>query len=65
MLTDFGIRHAQEYYAQGCYWQRRTRLVDHRNDYYFEKIVHRETGELILLREGRLSEHRGHGSAKK
>jgi hypothetical protein len=31
--------------------------------YYYEKIVHRETGELILLHEGRLSEHRGHGSA--
>jgi hypothetical protein len=41
------------------------RVIDRDNDRYFERVTDYETGEVIHLREEPLSEHRGHGSAKK
>lgn len=41
------------------------RLIDRANDRYFEKVTNYETGELIHHADEPLSEHHGHGSAKK
>jgi hypothetical protein len=41
------------------------RLIDRANDRYFEKVTNYESGELIHHADEPLSEHRGHGSAKK
>lgn len=41
------------------------RLIDRGKDRYFEKVTDYESGELIHHDDGLLSEHKGHGSAKK
>lgn len=41
------------------------RLIDRGNDRYFEKVTDYESGELIHHNEEPLSEHQGHGSARK
>ncbi|MGZ8982707.1 MAG: hypothetical protein ACXW11_01975 [Methylotenera sp.] len=41
------------------------RLIDRGNDRYFEKVTDYESGELIHHDEEPLSEHNGHGTAKK
>lgn len=52
------------------YWRRKRRwtlihrVVDRLNDWYSERIVDKETGEVIIDVAHPLSEHRGHGSAK-
>ena len=46
-------------------WVSREMTVDRENDRYKELIVHPGTGEVIHHCEEPLSEHRGHGSAKK
>ncbi|QIB67806.1 hypothetical protein Ami103574_00055 [Aminipila butyrica] len=43
---------------------RKIRLVDRRNDKYYEKIIDLETNEVTHFCEEPLSEHYGHGSAK-
>jgi len=40
------------------------RLVDRQNDRYFERVVDPSTGEVVHCTDHRLSDHRGHGSAK-
>lgn len=40
------------------------RVIDRRNDKYREVVVDADTGVVLHRDEGRLSEHRGHGSAK-
>jgi transcription elongation factor Elf1 len=46
-------------------WMRLERVIDRENDYYKEVITNPTTGEIIHHCEEPLSEHRGHGSAKK
>ena len=41
------------------------RTLDHENDSYKEKITNPRTGEVVKHVEEKLSEHHGHGSAKK
>ena len=41
------------------------RVVDWENNLYAEKIIDLNTGEIIKDEEGLLSDHIGHGSAKK
>ena len=41
------------------------RLIDRANNRYFEKVTDYESGELIHHANEPLSEHHGHGSAKK
>lgn len=41
------------------------RIVDKQSDSYFERIADMETREIIHECEEPLSEHRGHGDAKK
>jgi hypothetical protein len=46
-------------------WSHLIRIFDKTTDIYYERIIDSATGEVILQREGKLTEHRGHGSAKK
>ncbi|MBB3045890.1 uncharacterized Zn finger protein (UPF0148 family) [Litorivivens lipolytica] len=41
------------------------RLIDKENDIYREKIIDKESGEIIHSDEEPLTDHTGHGSAKK
>jgi len=43
----------------------RQRVIDRDNDHYFEKITDYETGEVIHHCEEPLSQHQGHGDAKR
>ena len=43
----------------------RERLIDHDNDHYKERVTDYETGEVIHEDESKLSQHIGHGSAKR
>jgi hypothetical protein len=43
----------------------REQIIDRENDRYFERVTHYETGEVIHEIDEPLSQHRGHGSAKK
>lgn len=43
----------------------RQRVIDRDNDHYFEKITDYETGEVIHHCEEPLSQHQGHGNAKR
>ena len=42
-----------------------TRLIDRENDQYSELVVDRESGEVIHSKREPLSNHKGHGSAKR
>jgi hypothetical protein len=42
-----------------------TRLIDRENDQYSELVLDRESGEIIHSRHEPLSNHKGHGSAKR
>lgn len=46
-------------------WIRKTRVIDRREDRYSEQITDIETGETIHCCDEPLSEHKGHGSARK
>ena len=46
-------------------WNKLDRYIDHENDRYRERIVDPETGAVIQSVDEPLSEHQGHGSAKK
>jgi hypothetical protein len=46
-------------------WYLKERVIDKDKDYYKEKLTDTDTGEVVYCREQKLSEHRGHGSAKK
>lgn len=41
------------------------RIIDRNNELYGEEIYNRETGEIIYEYYERVSEHIGHGSAKR
>lgn len=45
-------------------WVIKQRIIDRENDRYFEKVVDKETDEVIHECDEPLSEHFGHGSAK-
>jgi hypothetical protein len=46
-------------------WNKKIRVIDKNNDRYLETITDPKTGEVIHHCEEPLSEHFGHGSAKK
>lgn len=46
-------------------WMKLERVIDRENDKYRETISDPETGQLIHRCEEPLSQHKGHGSAKK
>ena len=43
---------------------KKERIIDRKNNYYRERVVNADTGEVVRDVEQPLSEHRGHGSAK-
>ena len=51
-------------YSRGKHVHRQ-RVIDRDKDHYFEKITDYETGEVIHHCEEPLSQHRGHGDAKR
>jgi hypothetical protein len=46
-------------------WMEKLRVIDKENDFYKEEVIDPSTGEVIHHCEEKLSEHFGHGSAKK
>lgn len=46
-------------------WMQRDLVIDRENDRYVERVVDPETGEIVHVCEEPLSEHQGHGTAKK
>jgi hypothetical protein len=46
-------------------WNLMRRLIDRANDWYEETFRDRDTDKILYHQAHRLSEHRGHGSAKK
>ena len=46
-------------------WSHRLKLEDKKSDKYLEIITNPETGEILHKCEEPLSQHQGHGSAKK
>ena len=46
-------------------WMKKRRHIDKDKDEYFEQVVDSETGETVHECRESLSEHTGHGSAKK
>jgi hypothetical protein len=53
------------FYRKAKQWFSREMLVDRENDKYKELVTNPETGEVIHHCEEPLSQHRGHGSARK
>jgi uncharacterized Zn finger protein (UPF0148 family) len=45
-------------------WNFMRRLIDWKNDWYEETFRDRDTGQILYHQAHRLTEHRGHGSAK-
>ncbi|SFN52028.1 hypothetical protein [Dokdonella immobilis] len=58
-------RNELSYFVRDGEWHRRQILVDRQNDIYREHIVRLKTGEVVVNKEEKLSEHLGHGDAKK
>jgi len=46
-------------------WMHKERLIDRENDHYRERIVNPATGKEVHFVDEPLSQHWGHGSAKK
>ncbi len=46
-------------------WMKLERVIDREKDQYKEKVTNPQTGEIVHRCEELLSEHRGHGSARK
>jgi predicted RNA-binding Zn-ribbon protein involved in translation (DUF1610 family) len=53
-----------DYHRNTGQWNQIERVIDRGNDWYEEKIVNPETGDVIHHCAEKLSNHTGHGSAK-
>ena len=53
------------WWRDGKKWVERTKTEDRRNDWYSEVIKDPDTGEIIYQDAEPLTDHRGHGSAKR
>lgn len=54
-----------EWFRRSGRWHVVTRVVNRRDDQYHERIVDRETGSVVREVHEPLSQHRGHGSARR
>lgn len=54
-----------DYYKKTKKWNFLHRIIDRCNNKYYELIKDGKTGEVIIKTEEKLSEHQGHGSAKR
>lgn len=59
-------------HTNGEFWSRgvstivqKEQLIDRENDHYLEHVVNSVTGEVLRHQDGRLSDHKGHGSDRK
>ena len=59
----YEVRAGDSFFRKTERWNRIDRIIDRKNDWYYERIED-ESGNVIRLCEEPLSEHRGHGSAK-
>jgi predicted nucleic acid-binding Zn-ribbon protein len=53
------------WFRDGKKWVHREKIEDRRNNWYTETVTDPDTGEIIHHHEEPLTDHRGHGSAKK
>jgi len=58
------IRSGDSLFRKTGVWNRIHRIIDRKNDRYYERIED-QSGNVIRLCDEPLSQHRGHGSAKK
>jgi hypothetical protein len=61
----FQDRSGDEFGVKVQRWLKKVRVIDRENDQYREKVWDADTGEVIHGCEEPLSQHFGHGSAKK
>ncbi len=54
----------EDYYKKAGEWRPILRIIDRKNNRYEEKIV-RNNGDVVRYVKEKLTEHQGHGSAKK
>jgi hypothetical protein len=59
------FKKGNEFYKENGEWRDRYRSFDHENDDYEETIIDKKTGKVIKQCKEPLSQHQGHGSAKK
>ena len=59
------LQTGDDFYRKTGEWSRREKMEDRENDRYLEHIVNPKTGEAIHHCEEPLSQHQGHGSAKR
>lgn len=52
------------YFKKTGRWHSLVRVIDKVKDRYYELIKDKETGKVIMKKEGKLSDHQGYGSAK-
>jgi hypothetical protein len=55
----------EELFKETNQWRHIIRIVNHKDNVYYEKISDYETGEVIKEFSEKLSEHQGHGADKK
>jgi DNA-directed RNA polymerase subunit RPC12/RpoP len=58
------IKQGDDLHRKSGRWNILSRLIDHEQDLYEERIVDGESGEVIKDIREPLSQHRGHGSAR-
>lgn len=61
----FEERIGADFYIKEIEWHHVVRVIDRDNDKYIETITNPKTGAVIKNTEEPLSEHKGHGSAKR
>jgi len=61
----FDVRVGAAFYYKEREWRHLERLIDRDNNLYIEIITDPKTGEVIKEIKEPLSEHKGHGSARK
>ena len=54
-----------DFHRTSARWMQRDLVIDRENDRYFERVIDPETGEVLRICEEPLSQHRGHGKAKR
>lgn len=59
------IKMEDSYRRDSKEWCDLEQVYDRKNDYHKEKIIGQKTGTVYKNKEGKLSDHHGHGSAKK
>ncbi len=59
------LKQGYEFFRNTGRWHRRTRIMDRRNNWYYEHIEDAETDKLIRHKNHRLTEHRSEREIRK